>query len=89
MCSAIDQGARMLPPLTNLIEANSGVSSACYVDGTGANYCPTIFPAALSMAASFNRTLWKQKGSVVGTEARAFNNLNVTRIYGVNVDLLG
>ena len=92
MCSALDPGvsALKMPPVTNLIEANSGVSAACYVDNsTGTPYCPTIFPAPLSLAAAMNRTLWRQKGAVVGMEARAFNNLNGQRIYGVDVDLLG
>lgn len=91
MCGAQDQGVTSLgmPPVINLMEANSGVSAACYVDENQIPYCPTIFPAPLSLAASFNRTLFTQKGEVVGREARAFNNLNATRIYGVNVDLLG
>ena len=31
------------------------------------------------MGASFNRTSWRMKGEVIGTEMRAFNNLAWTR----------
>lgn len=66
-----------------LVEANSGVASSCYVDPvSGAASCPTVFPAALAMAASFNRTSWRLKGQIVSDEIRAFNNLRVPRIYG-------
>jgi len=93
-CSVIDGGAPRLG-LTNvsqLIEVTGAVSAACYVDpATSISYCPTVFPAPLSLAASFNRTLWREKGRVTGEEARAFNNLHGTRIYSdINfVDLLG
>jgi xylan 1,4-beta-xylosidase len=91
MCGGQDPGVPSLglAPVVNLMEANSGVSAACYVDGDGTPYCPTIFPAPLSLAASFNRTLWRLKGAVVGREARAFNNLRAARIYGTSVSLLG
>ena len=41
----------------------------------------TSFPMVVGMAASFNRTLWRQIGEVVGSEARAAAN---ERLYGVD-----
>ena len=54
----------------------------------GTSYCPTVFPAPLAVAASFNRSLMRLRGSTTGVEARAFNNLHVDRIYLNPVDLL-
>ena len=90
MCAGVDRGVDRLdiPPISNLIECTGAVSSNCYVDSTGTSYCPTVFPAPLSIAASFNRTLMRLKGTVTGQEARAFNNLAVNRVYGNPVDLL-
>lgn len=92
LCSVVDSGVPRLfiPNVTQLIEVTGAVSSACYVDAAGASYCPTVFPAPLSLAASFDRRTWRLKGAVTGTEARAFNNLHVGRIYeaGNYVDLL-
>lgn len=43
-----------------------GVQSTC-VNGT----CPTSFPCPVSFGASWNRTLTREMGRVIGTEARA------------------
>jgi beta-glucosidase-like glycosyl hydrolase len=90
ICAGVDGGVPRLsvPPLSCLIECTGAVSSGCYVDENGINYCPTVFPAPLSVAASFNRTLMYVRGLVTGSEARAFNNLHVNRVYGNPVDLL-
>jgi xylan 1,4-beta-xylosidase len=71
-CDTIDPGVPRLgvPPLQWLVETNSMAASQCY----GAT-CATAFPAALNLAASFNRSLWASKGSVIGDEMRALNNL--------------
>lgn len=83
ICNIVGSGVPRLgvAPMAMLVEANSGISSSCYIDDSGVSHCPTIFPAPLLLAASFNRSLWRAKGNVVGVEARAFNNLNVSRIY--------
>ena len=70
------------------------VTTACYANKT----CGTQFPGPLAMAASFNRTLWQLKGSVLGSEQRAFMNLHGTRghdgglvgmhAYGPNINIL-
>jgi beta-D-xylosidase 4 len=90
MCAGVDAGVPRLgiPPLSNLIECTGAVSSNCYVGDDGTSYCPTVFPAPLAVAASFNRSLMRLRGAVTGMEARAFNNLNVSRVYGNPVDLL-
>ena len=90
ICAGVDGGVPRLsvPPLSCLIECTGAVSSNCYVDESGISYCPTVFPAPLSVAASFNRSLMYVRGYVTGSEARAFNNLNVNRVYGNPVDLL-
>ena len=91
MCAGVDAGVPRLDiaPLSCLIECTGAVSAACYVDAaTNASSCPTVFPAPLAVAASFDRALMRLRGTVTGTEARAFNNLNVNRVYGNPVDLL-
>ena len=78
-------------PVSCLIECTGAVSSSCYEDpASGQSFCPTVFPAPTAVAASFNRTLMRLRGAVTGTEARAFNNLHINRIYGpdAHVDLL-
>ena len=91
-CAVIDAGAPRLgiTNVTQLIEVTGAVSSACVPDGDGVVRCPTVFPAPLALAASFNRTLMRLKGAVTGVEARALNNAWATRIYGPEdyVDLL-
>lgn len=72
LCSDIDAGVPRLgiPNVTQLIEITGTVSSSCYVDAGNVSYCPTVFPAPLSLAASFSRELWRQKGAVTGIEVR-------------------
>ena len=90
-CSVVDGGVPRygITNVSQLIEVTGAVSSDCYYDDQGGAFCPTVFPAPLALAASFNRSLWRYKGAVTGQEARAFNNLHVKRIYGNSVDLLG
>ena len=61
-------------------EALHGVVSHCYHEGEGGalSLCPTSFPHALLLAASFNRSLWAAVGDAVSTEARALNNLGTS-----------
>ena len=63
-------------------EALHGVVSHCY-NGT---HCPTSFPHALALAASFNRTLWHAVGDAISTEARALNNLGTLDYIGCGPD---
>ena len=61
-------------------EGLHGVVSHCFTPpGAAAKpACPTSFPHALAMAASFNRTLWRAVGDAISTEARALNNLGTS-----------
>eukprot|EP01062_Namystynia_karyoxenos_P064169 TRINITY_DN5706_c0_g1_i1.p1 TRINITY_DN5706_c0_g1~~TRINITY_DN5706_c0_g1_i1.p1 ORF type:complete len:758 (+),score=216.76 TRINITY_DN5706_c0_g1_i1:105-2378(+) len=53
-----------------LVETNTGVKSACI----GKHRCATTFSGPMGIGAAFNRTLWRAKGAVLGTELRAFSN---------------
>ena len=59
-------------------EALHGVVSHCYIDALDSNatYCPTSFPHALALAASFNRTLWHAVGDRISTEGKTLFALN-------------
>jgi hypothetical protein len=61
-----------------LEEANTGVSSACL----GPGHCATTFAGPLGLGASFNRSSWYAKGSVLGNEMRAMNNIGWFRDAG-------
>lgn len=61
-----------LPDYFWLTETNTNVAALCYTDPYK---CPTTFVGPLGMGSSFNRTSWKMKGSVLGTELRAFHNI--------------
>jgi beta-glucosidase-like glycosyl hydrolase len=71
-CDTIDPGVPRLgvPPLEWLVEANSMAASQCYGDA-----CATLFPSPANLAASFNASVWRAKGEVVGDEMRALSNL--------------
>ena len=71
-CDTIDPGIPRLsvPPKQWLVETNSMAASQCY-----GSSCATSFPSALNLAASGNRSLWREKGRVVSKEMRALNNL--------------
>ena len=64
-----------------LDETNTGASAGCL----GPGHCVTTFPGPLGVAASFNRSLWKAKGGVIGTEVRALNNVGWWRDAGGTV----
>ena len=61
-----------------LEESNTGVSSACL----GADHCATTFSGPLGLGASFNRSSWYMKGTVIGNELRAMNNIGWFRDAG-------
>lgn len=71
-CDTIDPGVARLgiPSVQWLVETNSMVASQCY-----GSTCATLFPSALNLAASFNRSVWRAKGEAVSDEMRAMNNL--------------
>ena len=59
-----------LPTWKWITETNSGAGAQCI----GKEKCATVFVGPMGMAASFNRSSWRQKGTVTGTETRAFVN---------------
>ena len=63
-----------------LVEANSDVAASCYTANKSDPWrCPTTFVGPMNMGASFNKTSWRLKGDVIGTEFRALNNLGWVR----------
>ena len=83
ICNDHTDGVQRLgvPEWMWLVETNTGVNSACLRKNT----CATTFPGPMGVAASFNRSLWRIKGSVLGQEMRAFNNLRWHRDAGGTV----
>ena len=68
-----------LPPFTTG-EALHGVASGCVAagkvsHGTG---CPSAFPAASALGASFSDELWHEVGAAISSEARAFTNFGLS-----------
>ena len=62
-----------LPSYLWLVETNTVVASACGIR------CATTFAGPISMAASWNRTAWREKGRVLGVEQRAMMNVRHSR----------
>eukprot|EP00697_Spironema_sp_BW2_P017465 gnl/Spiro4/9155_TR4822_c0_g1_i1.p1 gnl/Spiro4/9155_TR4822_c0_g1~~gnl/Spiro4/9155_TR4822_c0_g1_i1.p1 ORF type:complete len:824 (-),score=178.02 gnl/Spiro4/9155_TR4822_c0_g1_i1:109-2538(-) len=71
-CNMMDSGVLRLgiPAYMNLVETNTAVASACIKPGV----CATNFPGPANLAASFNRTLWRAKGTAISDEMRALSN---------------
>lgn len=67
-----------LPAFAYLLESNTEVAATCL----GPERCATTFSGPLGLGGSFNRTVWRQKGTVLATELRAFNNHGGTRNLG-------
>jgi beta-D-xylosidase 4 len=61
--------------IPNYSECLHGVASGCIDVGGGDKKCPTLFPNAAMMGATFNRSLFKAVGSVIGDEMRAIANI--------------
>jgi beta-glucosidase-like glycosyl hydrolase len=55
-------------------EALHGLGASCVKASDGSARCPTIFPAPPGLGATWNRSLWRAEGEVIGDEARAYNN---------------
>jgi len=71
-CPLTDAGVPRLgiSRYTYLVEVNTGVASRC-LDGHE-NKCSTTFASPALLTASFNRTLWYTKGTVIAAEMRAY-----------------
>ena len=72
-CDTVTKGKAEigLPPWRWLQEANTNIEADCAAPGR----CSTLFVGPLAMAASWNRTNWRLKGSIEGTEFRALNKV--------------
>ena len=64
-----------LPDWMWLVETNTAVAAKCL----GPGRCTTTFNGPMGMGASFNRSSWYLKGSVLGSEMRAIANANGRR----------
>jgi beta-glucosidase-like glycosyl hydrolase len=69
-----------LPEYGWLVETNTGVASQCL----GPGRCATTFSGPTGLGASFNRSVWSQKGNVLSTEMRAFSNARWIRGIGTS-----
>jgi hypothetical protein len=66
---------RLGVPTMHAGEALHGAATGCLPSpAPGSTGCPTSFPAAIAMGASFDRELWEAVGTAIGTEARALYN---------------
>lgn len=62
-----------------------GVQSRCSADGR----CPTSYPNPNALGATFNHTVWKQMGAVMGVELRALYVQGVGENHASNLPHLG
>eukprot|EP00299_Pterocystis_sp_00344_P008133 c2962_g1_i1.p1 GENE.c2962_g1_i1~~c2962_g1_i1.p1 ORF type:complete len:853 (-),score=180.57 c2962_g1_i1:68-2626(-) len=74
-----------LGPWMWLVETNTGVASACVAQGI----CASTFPGPVGLGATFNTSVWFNKGSVFGSEMRAFANFGWHRGDGGLIGLTG
>eukprot|EP01084_Bolivina_argentea_P142244 249897_1 len=81
---------RLGVPPNGFGEALHGVLCGCGATYEGNTGCPTTFPCALLLGATFNRTLWKRIGEAISTEARAFNNQGISGLFkwGPHINLI-
>ena len=61
--------------MPNYSECLHGVAAGCIDVGGGVKACPTLFPNAQMIGASFNRSLFYAVGSTIGDEMRAIQNI--------------
>lgn len=85
ICAFQDGGVPRLdiPSYTWCVETNTGVSTACIQE----DKCATTFPSPAALAATFNRSLWRLKGTTQSTEQRALFNLGAVRRQGSPIGL--
>ena len=72
---------RLGVPPNQFSEALHGVLVGCGAQTGNNTGCPTSFPHALLMSASFNRTLWQTVGKIISTEARGLHNQGIAGLY--------
>ena len=62
-------------------EAVHGFARVQFINGSDTHVNATSFPMSIGVSSSFNKTLWREVGAVVGREARGAANAG---IYGVD-----
>ena len=62
-------------------EAVHGFARVQFINGSDTHVNATSFPMSIGVSSSFNKTLWREVGAVVGREARGAANAD---IYGLN-----
>lgn len=72
---------RLGVPPNKVLECLHGVFSGCGATYNGNTGCPTSFPNALLLGATFNRSLWNQIGITISDEGRALDNQNIGGLY--------
>ena len=72
---------RLAVPKNLFHEMLHGVLCGCGEKYEGNTGCPTSFPHALLLGATFNRSLWREIGEAISTEARAFANQGITGLF--------
>jgi hypothetical protein len=79
-CNMMSAGNKRLgiPSYMHLVETNTAVASRCLRPGK----CSVNYPGPTGLGATFNKSLWYQKGHNMGIEIRAFNNLRWYRMTG-------
>ena len=72
---------RLAVPKNLFHEMLHGVLCGCGAKYEGNTGCPTSFPHALLLGATFNRSLWREVATAISTEARAFANQGITGLF--------
>ena len=72
---------RLGVPPNKVLECLHGVFAGCGATYNGNTGCPTSFPNALLLGATFNRTLWNKIGITISDEGRALDNQNIGGLY--------
>ncbi len=72
---------RLGMPSTRYNEALHGIVSGCGQATNGNTGCPTSFPHATALGATFNRSLWRRIGSAISTEGRALANQGIVGLF--------
>jgi len=67
-------------PYEGNLPPNKKASGKCCVLYQGQSKCPTSFPAGITTSCSFNKTLFNDIGTAIGTEARVMSNAGIASL---------
>eukprot|EP01084_Bolivina_argentea_P243357 407987_1 len=74
-------------PANMQLECLHGIRTDCGKTYNGNTGCPSSFPHALLLGASFNRSLWHRIGEAISDEGRALNNQGIGGLYCYSPDI--